>query len=187
MALDKKLALVISKVFSIRYLAPLILLLSSQLILTQTGWLKVFLINIFFIYLLPLFFYLSSIKFGYISDWDISKREERLPLAVFSAFCVIANLLFFYFLKEKTLVYFYLRLMTPFIFYLVITFFWKISNHALANSFLILLLYLHTQRSGILYLGTLWIIIMGWARIKLNRHTLAQVIAGGLLPFILLI
>lgn len=119
----KKLARIISRVFNVATEGPFLIWLVSRFIFTSLGWLNVFLISLFFIYLLPLLFYLVFLKLKRISDWDISRKEERKSINIFASFSIISCLLIFYFLGEKTLIFFYLRLLTPFFTYFIITFF----------------------------------------------------------------
>ena len=182
----KKLAEVISRIFSPIIEAPLIIWLVTNLNITFLGWTKVFLISLFFLFFLPYSFFLISLKIGSISDWDVTKRKERYGFNIIVLFSVIACLFVFYFLNEKALIYFYLRLLFPYFLYFLITFFWKISGHMLVNSIFTLLLYFHFQKPIILFLGILLLIITGWSRIKLKKHSLAQVVAGALLPFLVL-
>jgi membrane-associated phospholipid phosphatase len=183
----KKIARLISRIFSPLAEGPFSIWLASQFIFTQIGGLKVFLLTLFFVYLLPFSLFLFFLKQKKISDWDIKQREQRYNLFSFTFLSIVACLLIFYFLGEKTLVFFYLRLLLPVLIFFITTFFYKISGHMLTNSIFILLLYLYTNKSIIICLGILWIIMVGWARVKLKRHTLAQVVAGALLPLIILI
>lgn len=183
-------ARIISRIFSPIIEAPLIIWLATSLNITFLSWLKVFLISLFFLFFLPYSFFLISLKIGSISDWDVTKRKERYGFNIIVLFSIIACLLVFYFLNEKALVYFYIRLLMPFFLYFLITFFWKISGHMLVNSIFILLLFFYAsvplQKPIVLFSGIL-LIIVGWSRIKLKKHTLAQVAAGALLPFTILI
>ena len=183
----EKPAKAVSNIFSPTTETLLIIWLATSLNITFLSPLKVFLISIFFCFVVPFGFFLFLIKIKKISDWDISNRKERYVFNIITFFSIILCFSVFYFLNEKALVYFYMRLLLPFLLYFLITFFWKISGHMLVNSIFILLLYFRFQRSIVLILGILLLIVVGWSRIKLKKHTLAQVIAGALLPFYLIL
>ena len=183
----EKLAKAASNILSPMIEAPLIIWLAASLNITFLNWTRVFLISLFFSFIIPLGFFLLLFKIKKISDWEVTKRKERYGFNMIAFFSIIICLSVFYFLNEKALVYFYIKLLLPVFLYFLITFFWKISGHMLVNSIFIFLLYFHLQEPIVLFLGILLLIIVGWSRIKLKKHSLAQVIAGALLPFLILI
>lgn len=183
----KKIAQIISRLFDPIIEGPFLIWLTTQLVETDLAWKKVFLISLFFIYLLPLVFFLLSLKRGWISDLDTTKRKERYGIYSFTLFSIVICLLVFYFLNEKMIFFFYLKLFLPVFIFFLITFFWKISGHALMNSLFILLLYFYSNESSILYWGIFLIILVGWSRVFLKKHTWVQVIAGSLLPLLIII
>ena len=75
----------------------------------------------------------------------------------------------------------------------VINFFWKISAHAtvvgcLCGYVFLVNLYTHTNPYGLFCIIILLVGIVGWARLRLQAHTLAQVLFGyilGVLPSLL--
>ena len=136
----EKLAKAASRIFSPITEVPLILWLISIFNITFLSSLKVFLISLFFSFVVPFGSFLLLLKIKKISDADISKRKERYGFNIIVLFSIIACLLVFYFLNEKALVYFYIKVLLPFLLYFLITFFWKISGHMLLNSIFILLL-----------------------------------------------
>lgn len=183
----KKIARIISRIFSPIVEGPFLIWLATQLVETELAWQNVFLTTLFFIYFLPLVFFFLGLKIGWISDWDITKREERYRLYSFTFLSIVICLIVFSFFKEKMLFYFYLKLLLPVFIFFLITFFWKISGHTLVNSLFVLLLYFYFDKSVILYLGIFLLILVGWSRMILKKHTLAQVIAGTLLSLLILI
>lgn len=183
----EKLAKAASKVFSPIFETPFIICFATSSNITFLNWTRVFLISLFFSFVMPLGFFLLLLKIKKISDWEMTKRKERYGFNMIAFFSIIICLLVFYFLNEKALVYFYIKLLLPVFLYFLITFFWKISGHMLINSIFIFLLYFYLQKPIVLILGILLLIIVGWSRIELKKHTLAQVIAGALLPLVFLI
>jgi len=183
----KKLAIFISRLFDVFLEIPVILLLATQLVQTNISWQKIYLISFFFIFLLPILCFLFFLKKKIITDWDVTKREERYGIFSFTFLSIIICLTTFYLLNEKALLLFYIKLFLPIFIFFFITFFWKISGHMLVNTIFILLLYLYINKSIILYLGIILLLLVGWARINLKKHTLVQVVCGTLLPLLILI
>ncbi len=117
------------------------------------------------------------IRFKVISNWDITKREQRpafflFLLSVVSLVLILARLLGF-----RQVINIMLYPAITFTFATVITFSWKISQHTLfATTAVLIALYLFP---------TFWLlpilllpIAVAWSRIKLGRHTTSQAIGG---------
>lgn len=182
-----KLAIFISRLFDPIIEAPLILWLAARLTVTNLSWQKIYLISLFFISLLPALCFLFFLKKKIITDWNVTKREERYGIFSFTFLSIVICLTTFYLLNEKVLLLFYLKLFLPIIIFFLITFFWKISGHMLVNTMFILLTYLYYNKSIILYLAIILLLLVGWSRINLKKHTLAQVVCGSLLALLVLI
>lgn len=136
-----------------------------------------FLTAIIFISVIPYMAILLLYKAGKVSDIQIPKRKERLfPLLIVNA-CVIAGFfVLIYVQPEKLLlsVYMIYLLVLPVI--SLITLFWKISFHA---SYITLFSIVYLVVFGKWAILTIPLIpLVGWSRIKLKRHTLAQVLGG---------
>jgi len=180
-------ARLISNIFNPIIEIGFVVWLATSLNITFVNPIVILFISLFFLFLLPLGVFVFSLKTKRISDIDVTKRKERYGFNIAAVFCIAACLLVFYFLGEINLIYFYLKLMLPFFIYVIITFFWKISSHMLVNSIFILLLYFYLDNPVVLYLGLILLILVGWSRIRLKKHTLSQVIAGGLLSLVSLL
>ena len=136
-----------------------------------------FLIAIIFTAIIPYMAILLLYKTGKVSDLQIPKRKERLfPLLVVNI-CVIAGFFaLIYMQPEKLLlsVYMIYLLVLPAI--SLITLFWKISFHA---SYITLFSIVYLVVFGKWAMLTILLIpLVGWSRIKLKRHTIAQVLGG---------
>jgi len=136
-----------------------------------------FLTAIIFTALIPYMAVLLLYKAGKVSDLQIPKRKERFfPLLVVNI-CVIAGFfVLIYMQPEKLLlsVYMIYLLVLPAI--SLITLFWKISFHA---SYITLFSIVYLVVFGKWAMLTILLIpLVGWSRIKLKRHTLAQVLGG---------
>jgi len=147
----------------------------------QQFWLFFLIIN--FLGILPiLLIYFFLRKTGKISDWEISKREERHQL---NAYALSVGLILIFFLRNwfsPQLFNVILLIFILFFIYALITLFWKISGHVLSITLAVCLLL------GIFnfnWLITLLIPLVAWSRVYLKRHTLNQVGAGFLLTFLI--
>lgn len=142
--------------------------------------------SLFFLLVFIPFFYLHlALRMGWVSHWDLPKKEERRTIMVIF---VISSILSFVLVSQygtKLLAdLFTILLITGFLISLI-TFFWKISIHMVLDT------------TGILMLNFLlgwhfWplavlIPVVGWARYKLKRHTPMQILSGTILSAVVFI
>lgn len=129
--------------------------------------------------------YLALKKMGKISDYDFTKRKERPPyfLSVSFLYGILFLLIYrfgFPILSNITLTLFVVATTIT-----VITFFWKISGHMTYSTLLFCtLIYLFSPYYILLFLFSPFI---GWSRIVLKKHNLAQVLAGTFLTALICI
>ena len=137
-----------------------------------------------FLIFVPLIFFTISLKLGWVSDIDLSNREERPAfLAVFIATLLIATiLLYFLGAPQKLFVYAFSGLLVT-VATAIVTLFWKISYHTTVTTSVV---------SAIAILGGLrfaWLFLLiapvAWARVALKKHTLWQVVFGAVVAFLL--
>lgn len=172
-----KLAELISEIFGPHLWMPILLILlllrtglSSEQLSTLLPGLTILLLVIPFTYLH------LALKMGWISKWDIPKKEERRPIIAIFIICSIISL---YIVKQfgtKMLLDLFMLLMTTGFVASAITLFWKISIHMVLDT------------TGVLvvnfllgwYLWPLFLLIplVAWARFRLKRHTFPQIVAG---------
>jgi membrane-associated phospholipid phosphatase len=177
-----KLARIISEIsngFLTMILTPILGILSSPIKLSQ----KVgFSVAYFLATTLP---FLILKKMGRISDYEFTDRRERPPY--FISISILYGL-FYLFLKnfqlpilsDISLALFLVSTVISFI-----TLFWKISGHMTFSTLLFCTLaYLYSPLFFLLFLFSPFI---GWSRIVLKKHNIAQVIAGTLVPFVICI
>lgn len=135
-----------------------------------------------FLVFIPLIFFVVSYKLKWVSDIDLSHREERpVFLGVFIASLAIASFLL-YLLKVplKFFVFTFAGLVMVFI-ASAITLYWKISFHtAVTTSVITAIVILGGWVFAPMYL---LVLVIAWARVRLKKHTLWQVIGGTLLAF----
>lgn len=163
---------------------PILLILLLLKTGLSTYQLYVLLPSMAFLLLVIPFTYLHlALKMGWISKWDIPKREERRPIIIIFILCSVISLYLVNQFGTKLLLdLFILTLTTGFIASLI-TVFWKISIHMVLDTTGVLLV-------NFLIGWNLWplfilIPIVGWARLKLKRHTFSQILAGVLLSVII--
>jgi len=120
-----------------------------------------------------------ALRNGTISDWHVSERKERLePLLVISSLIVggLPALLLYIFRGPRFLLGAAVSAYALILVNLLITTFWKISQHASAVALGTTLL---TVSFGAAAAPSLLLIpLVAWARVKIGAHTPAQVIAG---------
>jgi hypothetical protein len=160
----------------------------SALMPSQAKWLVLGLV-FFTTCVLPTLFIIIMIKSGIVSTTYLSKREDRTMPYIVS---IIFFYLTFYVLKRLQIspVYYYFIIGATLLNILVmgINFFWKISSHmasigALAGMMLGLSYFLGTFYFGLIALSILMAGITGFARLKLQAHTPAQIYTGFILGF----
>ncbi len=179
-----KLAELISEIFGPHLWMPILLML----LLLRTGLnseqLSILLPSLGTLLLVIPFTYLHlALKIGWISKWDIPKKEERRPIIAIFIICSIISLFLVKQFGTKMFLDLFILLLTTGFVASAITLFWKISIHMVLDT------------SGVLVMNLLlgpefWplfilIPIVAWARLKLRRHTLFQLIAGVLLSIII--
>lgn len=140
--------------------------------------------TLFFLSLAPAIFVLIGVRQGKISDLEITNRSERAGPFLFSIMSTIIGLFILLFTHApKNLETLLFITGVSGIIMTVTTLWWKISIHAssLAGAATVL-----TILYGFVMLPTyLLVILVGWSRVVLRRHTVTQVVVGSLLSIIL--
>lgn len=131
----------------------------------------------------PFIFFLMMLRHKQIVNWDMQKREQRLPIFVFTLLCHLAGLWLAHELGKTELVavlgVFYVIGIT----FGLITLKWKISLHAGVNAVLFTTI-------NIFYGWHYWwlyglLALVMWARVYQKHHTWAQVVAGAALGVVM--
>ena len=128
------------------------------------------------------FIFLKKVKL--ISDYNISRKEERIKPLLISSFYLLLGFLLLSYSNSKAIIQglmFCYCLNT--IFTAIITKFWKISLHAISIAGPLTALWINGLNYPITML--LIIIVVCLSRFILGAHTLPQVIAGASFAFIL--
>ena len=151
--------------------------------------LPAFFTSVVFTALIPYLFILYLYRIGKISDLQLPKRKERIiPLIIINLSILVGFVILFFIDSSRLLktVYFIYLAGVPVL--SVITIFWKISFH---SSYITMFSMIFLLVFGKWALITMILIpLVGWSRLRLKRHTLAQVLLGisvsGLISYIII-
>ena len=135
--------------------------------------------------LMPGSFLLWQLKRGKISDWHISRREERttaLMTVMWLTSTAVPVIVTHVAQGPRALQALFVTEFCLAIITLLITTFWKISQHAggIASLSTMLVALVGPAAAPALLLVPL----VGWARVRVKAHTPAQVVAGAMLGFV---
>ena len=137
-----------------------------------------------FLIIVPIIFFAVSLKLGWISDIDLSRREERPAfLSVFIGSLAVALAVLYILKVPENLLIYVLSALLVVIFSSIITLYWKISFHTAVTASVITAITI--LGGGAFSWMFLLILPVGWARVVLERHTLYQVIGGTLIAFVI--
>ncbi len=132
-----------------------------------------------FVCLLPLAYVLVMVRLGRITDHHVSDRRQRPALLLTTLVSVLAGLLLLQVLHAPLSVsVMILALIGGIAVLAVVSAFWKMSGHASALA--------GTTVIAILMFGPAWLPLLllvpavGWSRLVLRAHTVAQVVIGSL-------
>ena len=142
------------------------------------------LITLLFVSLAPATYVLIGVRQGKISDLEVSNRKERTGPFLFGIISTIVGLFILLFTDGpknlETLVF--ITGVSGIVMTLT-TLWWKISIHASSLAVAATLL---ATLYGIVMLPTyLLVVLVGWSRVALRRHTVAQVVIGALVSIAL--
>ncbi len=175
----KVIARTISRVFDPIVEIPLLIALTVWFARMNGLSIRFMVVILFVDALLPLLFFIHLLRKKEVADLDITKRSERIPIygfAMAAHLCgVLIALLVGHTHTASILFVFWLLG----VIFFIVTLFWKISVHAGVNSALATFLVLVGSTKYIW--AYLVLIPVGWSRIYLKKHNLAQYVAGVLL------
>nr|WP_201762515.1 phosphatase PAP2 family protein [Pseudarthrobacter psychrotolerans] len=132
-----------------------------------------------FVCVLPLVALLVLVRMGRVTDHHVSNRKQRAPVLLMALGFVIAGLVVLQATgAPRSVLVMVLAIVAGIIVLAAVSPFWKISGHAAAVSSAAVI--------SVLMMGPAWLPLVllvpavGWSRVVLRAHTLAQVVAGSL-------
>jgi len=149
----------------------LFLLAGKEHFLLTAAWL------IFMCVVVPGIIYVWLTKKGKISDFDITKREERIRIYLAVLVAYLICLIGLNIMGEIGLFNALLPIWLLILVFFLVTLFWKISGHTgmVSGAWIFLMHFFGTEKMWWFGLG---IVVLAWARVYLKKHTLAQSIGG---------
>jgi len=163
---------------------PLVFLIALYHASSSIAVLSYTCITLFFLSIGPLLYIVIGVRLGKFTDIDVSVRSQRTGPFIFGLASSLVGLLILALAHgPKNLQTLLLITLLSGSVMMIITFWWKISLHSSSVASAVTIL-------AILY-GTvvlpayLLVIAVGWSRVVLRRHTIAQVVAGALLSTVL--
>ncbi len=176
----KKLAYVISRVFDPVFLIPLMLTAAVYYALTNGLRFRFLMFLLFTDALLPAAYFVWGIVTKRISDWDMTKREERYGLYIFVAITHAVGVVYAYLLGKTEMAAILFVFWSLAVVFALITNYWKISVHAGVNG-LMVAFFNHFWGWDKYWWLVLLLLLVLWARVEIKKHTWAQVVAGSVL------
>ena len=132
-----------------------------------------------FVCVLPLFLLLVLVRLGKVTDHHVSDRRQRAPVLLMALGSILAGLLVLHAAgAPSSVVAMVLAVVGGVVVLAAVSPFWKMSGHAAAISC--------SAVVAVLMLGPAWTPLLvlvpavGWSRVVLRAHTVAQVVAGSL-------
>jgi membrane-associated phospholipid phosphatase len=136
-------------------------------------------VAVLFVCVLPLAAVVVLVRMGKVTDRHVSDRKQRFPVLAMSVVSLLAGLGVLLAINAPySVIVVVLAIVGGVVVLAVISLFWKISGHAGAIAL--------TTVITVLILGAPWIPLLllipavGWSRVVLRAHTVAQVVAGAL-------
>jgi membrane-associated phospholipid phosphatase len=132
---------------------------------------------------LPALDLFRRVRSGTVSDFEVVMREQRTgPLLVGLAATLLALVLVAALQGPRPLLAALLAGLLCGLILTAVTLFWKISFHAAVPAAAAVLLAVFAG-GALLWPALVLVVGLGWARVRLGRHTIAQVLAGAVVGF----
>ena len=180
---SEKLAWIVSRVFDPVFEIPVLLGAAVYYALTNGMRFRflIFLmvVNVF----LPAVYMLRGLRNGSIADWDMTRREERRGVYLFTVFMHLISVVFAFSIGKvvmgKILVIFW----TLGLVFALVTRFWKISVHGGVNG-VALAFFNHFWGWKDYWWLSIVVLVVLWSRVMIKKHTWSQVSIGTVLAVV---
>lgn len=132
--------------------------------------------------ILPVIVFVILRKKGKIVNDDATIKEERtLPYIIGVVFCLVAAFITYKTGSQKPVYFMWLFYTVNSVVLIIINRYWKISAHLLGASMPFAGIFYFAANASLVFIPLL--LVIGWARKKLNVHTIPQIIAGAVVGF----
>ena len=173
----KSLAWAVSRVFDPVIEIP-VLIATAMLYAMNSGWRFRYLVFLLVIdALLPAAYMLWGLAHKTISDWDMTKKDERKGLYVFTVLAHLFGVVYAYMLGKDELAEILFVFWWLAVVFAVVTLFWKISVHAGVNG-AALAFFNHFWGWDNYWWLLIVLLLVLWARVEIKKHTWSQVLIG---------
>jgi hypothetical protein len=126
--------------------------------------------------IIPVSYIVFAPKLGWTEKWDMEKIEERKPFLVMLLVLSLISFLIIYLFGNQKLFNLSLTFLLLLVVILAISRYWKVSLHTSLNTAAsIIINFLFNWRVPFLYII---IPIIFWARVKLRKHDMPQLVTG---------
>ena len=131
-------------------------------------------------------FVVLAVRKGVFSDFDVSKRQERTPIFIFTGLLSILYFLIVFLLNGPKVL---LIALGALLFGVIIA---DIINRKIKASIHLAVFSSFSVIMGILYGGMFWVLLLiaplvAWSRVKLKKHEPLETIVGGLVGIIIVL
>jgi membrane-associated phospholipid phosphatase len=164
-------------------LAPIPFILVSKFSQDYSHALRWTIISYAFV-LIVVLFVLIGVTVGVFSNFNVSKKEQRPLLALFSAFAIFCYLISLIVLRgPKILFVLVFAMIFGLIIYLIVNKWIKASIHVAIAAAVFLLIEIAYGK----YFSLLFILIplLAWSRVKMKQHTLMETVIGSIFGIVI--
>lgn len=172
-----RLAWVVSRVFDPVIEIPLMLSAAIYYAI-QSGWRFRYLVFLLLLDgVLPMAYMLWGLMSKKISDWDMTKKDERKGIYLFTVLTHLFGVVFAYMLGKDELAEILFVFWILAVVFALVTLVWKISVHAGVNGAAVAF-FNHFWGWRLYWWLVLVLVMVLWSRIVIKKHTPAQVTVG---------
>ena len=178
-------AAVVSRVFSPLVVLPVTLVVASwSAYISGQRWMFLVLL-VWLDALLPAAVLYWFVKKGEVrSGFDITKREERVPLFLFVVLAHFVGVALAWFLNRHPTAEYLSMFFVLVLIFTILTLRWKVSVHTGVISSLVTFVVLVFGRDLVWLYGLVFLV--AWARVQGQFHRSSQVLAAGVIPIVVL-